>query len=148
MSFLSEKEQKGLNKFLELRNTDSSFAKIYPNTGEAFDEWYKDVYLNPQKWWTSSLGHIELQMTLEQANTTNDSEDCQDDCVALLNSPNIKEQLDKYTPEIIKQVVDEYTDWDDSYWKEEIERGELTIEDVYRIRLLWIAGEDISDNED
>ena len=103
---------------------------------------------NENDWWTSSTGQIELQMTIEQANSVSHSGDCQADCIALLNTPDIKEQLDKYTPEIIKQVIDEYTDWDDNDWKEEIESGELTIEDIYKLRLLWIAGGDISDYED
>ena len=103
--------------------------------------------MTDKKWWSSSSGHIEFQMTPEQAESVSHSGDCEADAIALLKTPEIKEQLDKYDHKTIKMVVDEYNDWDDNDWKEEIESGKLTIEDVYMIRLLWIAGCDIQEEE-
>lgn len=103
------------------------------------------------KWWNSTTGEIELQMTLAQADSVSHSGDCLVEVMALYQDPSIKAQLDKYSIETIKEVVNEYTDWDDTEWKDELESGDFmieTIEDVYKIRLLWIAGSDISDNMD
>lgn len=49
MSFMTEKEQTAFNEFLQLRNDDAMFEEQWEDTGEAFDEWYKNVYLNPGK---------------------------------------------------------------------------------------------------
>ena len=43
---MDDKEQIAYNQFLQLRNDDPKFAEQYPNTGEAFDSWYKYIYLN------------------------------------------------------------------------------------------------------
>lgn len=97
------------------------------------------------KFWTSSLGQIEIELTPQQAESVSNSGDNVKALLVLLRNARIKKQLDKYAPELIRTVLDEYTVWEDKDWKKEIESGELTIDDVNRIRLLWVAGGDISD---
>lgn len=100
------------------------------------------------KFWTSTTGKIEIELTPKQAESVSNSGDNVQACLALMRNARVKKQLDKYSPELIRSVLDEYTVWEDKDWKKEIESGKLTIEKVDRLRLLWIAGGDIHEEND
>ena len=89
-----------------------------------------------KKWWSSCTGAIELQMTLDQAESVSHSGDCENDVKILLQDPEIKEQIDKIEPDTLKRVLDEYGAWSD----EDLENHNLNVQ-----RLLWLAGGDIAD---
>lgn len=97
------------------------------------------------RFWTSHLGRIELELTPKQAASVSHSGDNVVSAVALVRNARVKKQLDKYTPELIKSVLSDIHDWDDDGWKKEIESGQVTLEELDRIRLVWIAGNDITD---
>jgi hypothetical protein len=87
-----------------------------------------------KKWWTESLGRIELQMTQEQAEMVPLSGDAEDGVLQLSKEQDIIAQLNKYSPELIATCLSEYGAWD----KEELEDKEQN-----KQRLLWIAATDI-----
>lgn len=97
------------------------------------------------KFWMSNLGKIEIELTPKQAESVSDSDDNVRACLVLMRNARVKKQLDKHSPELIRSVLDEYTVWEDKDWQARIDSGELTIEKIDRIRLLWIAGGDIMD---
>ena len=91
------------------------------------------------RWFTSSRGRIEFQMTLEQAQSVFHPGQCDSDVKCLSNMPEIKAITDKLDPETVKIVVGEmYGDITD----EELNDHESNIQ-----RLLWMAGCDIEEHE-
>lgn len=86
----------------------------------------------------SSNGQIELQMTMEQAESVSHSGDCDDDVKELAKVPAIAEQLAKIDPAILSAELKEYGSWD------ETERAD---HDQNLQRLLWLAGCDIAEQE-
>ena len=92
-----------------------------------------------KRWFTSSCGRIEFQMTLEQAQSVCHTGQCISDVKALSNMPEIKAITDELDPETVRLVVREaYGD----ITEEELKDDEANIE-----RLLWIAGCDIDEHE-
>ena len=91
------------------------------------------------RWFTSSCGRIEFQMTLEQAQSVCHTGPCDADITALKSYDNIKEIIDKLNPEDVRIVIREaYGD----ITEEELKDDEANIE-----RLLWIAGCEICEHE-
>lgn len=90
------------------------------------------------KWWSESLGRIEIAMTKEQSEMVPLSGDAEDGVQLLLKEPDIKAQVDKINPELLAKCLDEYGAWHDA----ELEHHEKNI-----IRLLWIAACDIQEQE-
>src|ERR1041385_9508701 len=85
-------------------------------------------------WLSTSSGHIELQITLEDAETGSHQGRCDEDIDYLLTVPYIAEQLDAIDPETLKKELDEYGAWDEN---------ELADHDQNKARLLWLACGDI-----
>ena len=87
-------------------------------------------------WWSESLGRIELQITLKQAQSCSHQGQCDDDVAALRKVPAIKRQLDKLDPKLVADCLREYGAWDDK---------ELADHDQNLTRLLWCACCDIAE---
>jgi hypothetical protein len=88
------------------------------------------------KWWTSSCGEIELQMTVEQASSVNHPGQCDDEVLVLSQHPLIVEQIGKIDKDVLAKVLREYGAWDDEQLKDHDENIQ---------RLVWIAGCDIDE---
>jgi len=94
---------------------------------------------NDKRWFTSSCGRIEFQMTLEQAESVFHSGPCDADVAALSNMEDIRAITDKLDPESVRLVVSEmFAD----ITEEELKDDEMNIE-----RLLWMAGCEIAESE-
>jgi len=89
-------------------------------------------------WFTSSSGRIELQMTMEQAESASHSGDCDEDVQELSKVPAIAEQLAKIDPALLAAELKEYGAWDDE---------ERTDHDQNLQRILWLAAGDITEQE-
>jgi len=89
-------------------------------------------------WFTSSSGRIELQMTMEQAESASHSGECDDDVQELSKVPAIAEQLAKIDPALLAAELKEYGAWDDE---------ERTDHDQNLQRILWLAAGDITEQE-
>lgn len=87
-------------------------------------------------WWSESLGRIELQMTMAQAQTCFHPGQCDADVAALREVPKIKRQLDKLDAKLVAECLKEYGAWDDE---------ELSNHDQNLNRLLWVAACDIAE---
>ena len=88
-------------------------------------------------WFTSSSGRIELQMTLEQAQSASHQGQCDDDVLALSKVPEIAAQLEAIDPETLRKELREYGAWD---------ADELSDHEQNLQRLLWCAACDIREN--
>jgi hypothetical protein len=86
----------------------------------------------------SSSGRIELQMTMEQAESVSHCGHCDDDVKELSKVPTIAEQLSKIDPSVLSAELEEYGSWDEE------ERAD---HDQNLQRLLWIAGGDIAEQK-
>ena len=87
-------------------------------------------------WWSSSRGKIELQMTLEQAESVSHPGDCEADTRALLKDPAIAAQFATFAHADIAAELKETGAWD-------VE--ELADEEMSRVRLLWLAGCEVAE---
>lgn len=90
------------------------------------------------KTWNSGCGCIELDMTTEQAQSVSHQGRCDDDAAYLIKLPGIKRQLDQIDNELMIKVLKEYGIWDNE---------ELQDNNDNRLRLVWIAGGDIAEND-
>ena len=87
-------------------------------------------------WWTSSCGRVELEMTLEQAQSCTHPGPCDSDVRALSQQPDIERQLKAIDPEHLRLELREYGAWDN----EELADHEQNLQ-----RVLWIAAGDITE---
>lgn len=85
-------------------------------------------------WYTSGSGRIELQMTVEQAQSVSHFGQCDEDVAELAKVPAIKAQLDVLDPALISAELKEYGAWD---------AKELSDHAQNLQRILWLAGGDI-----
>src|SRR5208282_47745 len=88
-------------------------------------------------WFTSSSGHIELQMTLDQARSASHSGSCDADVLELSKDAYIAAQLEKIKRGDLRYELKEYGAWDDK---------ELSDHDQNLQRILWLAAGDIVDS--
>jgi hypothetical protein len=88
--------------------------------------------------YTSGNSKIELQMTMEQAESVSHSGECDDDVRELSKVPAIAEQLSKIDPASLSGELKDYGSWDEE------ERAD---HDQNLQRLLWIAGGDIAEQK-
>jgi hypothetical protein len=89
-------------------------------------------------WFTSSSGRIELQMTMEQAESASHSGECDEDVRELSKVPAIADQLAKIDPALLSAELEGYGAWDDE------ERAD---HDQNVQRILWLAAGDITEQE-
>ena len=90
------------------------------------------------KLWGYGNYGIEIQMTIEQAQSVSHSGDCYVDVEELAKVPEIAEQLDSLSPEGLRRELREYDAWDDE---------ELRDDEENKRRILWIFGNDIVERE-
>jgi hypothetical protein len=88
------------------------------------------------EWWSSSSGTIELQMSLDDAESASHQGQCLNDVKALAQMPHIKAQLDSLDPSDVAKELKVYGAWDDE---------ELADHDENMLRLLWVAAGDIKE---
>ena len=87
----------------------------------------KGINMTKKIWWCSGSGSIDLQMTLEQAESASHQGECDQDVKDLI--PFLKDQLDRIDPDILRKELKEYGAWDDL----ELSDHESNIQ-----RLVWI----------
>ncbi|KKN55701.1 hypothetical protein LCGC14_0580030 [marine sediment metagenome] len=87
-------------------------------------------------WYTSSMGLIEIEMTLEQAQSVAGPGDQYNHVKILSQVPKIKRQLNKIDKEKLKRELSEFGAWTD----EQLDNHEENL-----IRILWEAGCSIVD---
>ena len=87
-------------------------------------------------WWSSSSGRIELDMTLDQAESVSGQGQHDEDAKYLVKE--LRPQLDKIDPQVLASELKEYGAWDDK---------ELADHEENLQRLVWIAGNDVSEHE-
>ena len=85
----------------------------------------------------SDSGHIELKLTLEQAESVSHSGQCDDDVKYLSEVPDVKKQLEALDAGALAKDLSEYGAWD---------AEELTDHTQNLQRILWLAGGDITEN--
>src|SRR6202043_1547182 len=85
-----------------------------------------------------SSGRIELQMTMEQAESASHQGDCDEDTRELSKVPAIAEQLAKIDPAVLSTELKEYGAWD----AEELSDREQNLQ-----RVLWLAAGDITERD-
>ena len=88
-------------------------------------------------WWSSSSGRIELEMTAKQAASVSHPGQCEDDVLALMEQPEIKQQFDTIPNSLMVFELAEYGAWD----AEQLQDNHRN-----RVRLVWIAGCDLREN--
>jgi len=91
---------------------------------------------NDKLWWSSSCGHIELQIDLNDALACSHSGSCDSDIEWLRSCPYIIEQILKLSPKLIADDLKDYGAWD---------ANELADHDANIDRLLWVACCDIAE---
>lgn len=94
--------------------------------------------MSNKRWFTTSSGRIEIEMTTEQAASVSHSGQCDDDVLALSQVPEIKKQVDAIDKDLLAKELDEYGAWDET----ELSDHEQNIQ-----RIVWIAGCDIDERE-
>lgn len=87
-------------------------------------------------WWSTGSGRIELEMTLGQAESVSHSGRCDEDVKYLMSIPAIKKQLDAIPNSLMATELAECGVWDDEQLQDNTDN---------RMRLVWIAGCDISE---
>jgi hypothetical protein len=90
-------------------------------------------------WYTSGSGRIEIQMTLEQAQSGSHQGRCDEDVLALSRVPEIAAQLEKIDPSVLADELKEYGAWDE---KERADHAQNLQ------RILWLACGDIVENRE
>lgn len=90
------------------------------------------------RWYTSSSGAIELQMSLAEAKSASHQGQCDDDVEALSKEPHIAAQLAAIEPATLARELKEHGAWD---------AEELADHDQNLQRLLWLAAGDIVEEE-
>jgi len=90
--------------------------------------------MEDMKWFSTGSGRIEIEMTLEQAESGSHQGACDDDVAELAKVPEIKAQLDKIDKKLLAAELKEYGAWDTQ---------ELADHDQNIQRILWSACCDI-----
>jgi len=87
-------------------------------------------------YWTCGSGLVELEMTLDQAQSVSHQGRCDADVADLRTVPKIKRQLAKLDPIQVAHTLRGYGAWDET---------ELADHDANLNRLVWIAGCDLAE---
>lgn len=86
-------------------------------------------------WWTTGSGYVELAMSLDQIMRVAHAGDCYSDASFLVRK-EMKAQLKKLDKNAVRKTLKEFGTWSDE---------ELNDHKENLIRLVWIAGNDLSD---
>lgn len=84
---------------------------------------------------TTGTGRIGLNITKKQALMGCHSGECDGDIAYLRSTPSIARQLKKIDPEVLKQELKEYSDWD------------VSDHDTNLSRILWLLCGDIVERD-
>lgn len=87
---------------------------------------------------TAYFERFSIDMTMTQALSASHQGQCDSDVVTLLEASPIKEQLDKISPDSIREELKEYGAWHET---------ELHDDNENRLRIVWIAACDIRESE-
>lgn len=87
-------------------------------------------------WFGTSSGRIELQLTMEQANSGSHQGQCDADVLELSKMPDVACQLERIEPALLAAELEEYGAWD----AEQLADHEENIQ-----RILWLACCDITE---
>ncbi len=87
-----------------------------------------------QLWASTSSGRIEIQMTLEQAQSASHQGQCDDDVRALSGALGIAEQLAALDPEVLRDELREHGAWEDEQLADHSENLQ---------RILWLLAGDV-----
>jgi hypothetical protein len=87
-----------------------------------------------KQWFSTSSGRIELELTLDDAESASHQGQCDDDVNYLSRVPYVAAQLEAIDPKLLKSELREYGAWDDA---------ELSDHDQNLQRILWLAACDI-----
>lgn len=90
-------------------------------------------------WYSSGNGHINLQITLVQAQQGSHQGQCDADIAELRKVPKIRRQLEKIDAQQLRDELDGYGAWDSI---------ELADHDINLTRILWLACGDIAQEHD
>ena len=85
--------------------------------------------------WTS-FERLEIEMTLDQAESCSHPGDCEPDVRMLMEHPLIKRQRKRIDPELIRQELSEYGSWSEE---------ELSDDEANWQRILWLGANDITE---
>ena len=85
-------------------------------------------------WFSTSNGHIELNITKKQAAIGSHAGQCDSDINYLMQLPKIKRQLNKIPVDLLASELEEYGAWNDVELSNHAENLQ---------RILWIACGDI-----
>ena len=85
--------------------------------------------------WTS-FERLEIEMTLDQAESCSHPGDCEPDVRMLMEHPLIKRQRKKIDPDLIRQELREWGSWSEE---------ELAYDDSNWMRILWIGANNITE---
>lgn len=103
------------------------------------EEYPNATFTEPKRiWWSSSSGRIELQLSRTLAESCSHQGQCDADVAAARELPEIKAQLDKIKPDVLRAELKEYGTWD---------AKELADHDANLDRLVWLAANDISEGQ-
>ena len=86
--------------------------------------------------YTTNRGWVDIEMTLEQAQSVAGSGEQFENVKVLSQVPEIKSQLDKIDKDKLKKELSDFGAWTDE---------QLDNHDENLIRILWIAGGEIAD---
>ena len=89
-------------------------------------------------WYSSGSGRIELQMTMEQAQSASHSGDCDEDTRELSKVLAIAEQIERIDQSVLSSELREYGAWGTE---------ELSNHDQNLRRILWLAACDITEQK-
>ncbi len=87
-----------------------------------------------QTYYSNSNYGLELELTAEQARTGYHQGQCADDAESLM--PELKPQLDKIDPEVLRKELREYGAWDEK---------ELSDHKENLLRYVWLACGDVTE---
>ena len=84
----------------------------------------------------ASFNNLEIEMTLNQAESCSHPGDCEPDVRSLMEHTLIKRQRRKIAPELIRQELREWGSWSEE---------ELAYDDSNWMRILWIGANNITE---
>lgn len=90
-------------------------------------------------YWTDGSGCLSLRISLADAESACHSGDCSADVQALRETAGIARQVDAWDADTLRETLAEYGAWD---------AAELADDEQNRLRMLWIACGDVTENPD
>ena len=134
---IAEQGNDSVELFRRARSFSEAEAKIRAEYPLATFDRQEQTSNEPPLWFTSSSGRIELQMTLEQAESMSHSGQCDADVNAGRECPSLAKQLAAIGPAVLRAELKEYGAWT---------AEELAEHDLNLNRILWLAANSVREN--